>query len=52
VHWNTAKSQHEINHVYVKDAVTLRPDLSQLPPADWEELESWIAEHLENPEAS
>lgn len=48
--WNTDKSQQEINHVYVKGAVRLRPDLSRLPPADWDELESWIAEHMENTE--
>ena len=43
VHWNTAKSQSEIEHVYIHDAVRLRPDLSKLPPVDWQELESWIA---------
>ena len=31
INWNTAKSQDEIIHVYVKDAVKLRPDLSKLP---------------------
>jgi chorismate mutase len=50
VHWNTNKAQEEIHHVYVKGAVALRPDLSQLPPADWDELEAWIADHMENPE--
>ena len=48
VHWNTDKPQSEINHVYIKDAVKLRPDLSQLPPADWDELEAWINEHTKN----
>jgi chorismate mutase len=27
VHWNTAVSQPEIKHVYLRDAVKLRPDL-------------------------
>jgi len=28
IHWNTERSQAEINHVYLGDAVVLRPDLS------------------------
>ena len=51
VHWNTNKSQHEISHVYVKGAVALRPDLSPLPPADWDELEAWINQHMDHPDA-
>jgi chorismate mutase len=43
LHWNTTKSQKEIHHVYIHDAVSLRPDLSKLPPVDWHELEEWIA---------
>ena len=27
VHWNTETSQNEIKHVYLRDAVRLRPDL-------------------------
>lgn len=46
LHWNTDKSQHEIHHVYVRGASCLRPDLSHLPPVDWDELERWIAEAL------
>ncbi len=46
IHWNTDKTQEEIEHVYIHDAVRLRPDLSKLPPVDWEELEDWIEEHL------
>ncbi len=46
LHWNTEKPADEIHHVYIKGAVNLRPDLSELPPVDWEELERWIAEHL------
>lgn len=45
-HWNTDKPQNQIRHVYIKDAVKLRPDLSALPPVDWEELEAWIAEQM------
>lgn len=46
LHWNTTKSQKEINHVYIHDAMALRPDLSKLPPVDWNELEQWIGEQL------
>ncbi|MFH1923731.1 MAG: chorismate mutase [Planctomycetota bacterium] len=46
LHWNTKTPAEKIVHIYIKDAVTLRPDLSEVPPVDWEELENWIAEHL------
>jgi chorismate mutase len=46
IQWNTDKPQDAITHVYVKEAVELRPDLSKLPPVDWEELERWIGEHM------
>ncbi len=46
VHWNTELSQREIQHVYVRDAVRLRPDLCKLPPVNWEELEAWISEQM------
>src|SRR4029078_574000 len=46
LHWNTETPQQDIHHVYVKDAVKLRPDLSKLPPVDLEELERWIAEQM------
>lgn len=49
VHWNTTKIQHDIQHVYIRDAVRLRPDLSKLPPVDWDELESWICQNLHSP---
>ncbi len=42
VHWNTEKAQHDIQHVYVRDAERLRPDLCKLPPVNWDELEAWI----------
>ena len=28
IHWNTDKEQKEIHHVYLRDAVVLRPDLA------------------------
>jgi chorismate mutase len=46
VHWNTGLPQSEIQHIYIHDAVRLRPDLSKLPPVDWAELEDWIGENL------
>ena len=46
LHWNTGKTQSQIHHVYVHDAVKLRPDLSKLPPVDFDELEQWIDKHL------
>ena len=46
LHWNTTKPPGELVHVYVKGASILRPDLSRLPPVDWDELESWIDEEL------
>jgi chorismate mutase len=46
LHWNTDKPNSEIGHVYLKDASTLRPDLIQVPPVDWDELERWISQRL------
>ncbi len=46
LHWNTEKPASEIVHVYVKGAERLRPDLTDLPPVDWEELEAWISQNL------
>ncbi len=46
VHWNTTKKQDEVHHVYLHDAKKLRPDLSQLPPVDFEELEQWIRANM------
>ena len=47
VHWNTDKAQDAIHHVYMRNAMRLRPDLTKLPPVDWEELDAWIAEQME-----
>ena len=46
IHWNTEKPIQDIVHVYVKGARTLRPDRSQLPPVDWQDLEKWIDAHI------
>lgn len=46
VHWNTDVPQSKIQHVYLREAEKLRPDLSDLPPVDYEELEQWINAHL------
>lgn len=46
VNWNTEKTASEIQHVYIRDAVRLRPDLSRLPPVDLDELERWIQKEL------
>ena len=42
LHWNTEKTQAEIRHIYLHEAVKLRPDLSNLPAVDFDELEKWI----------
>ena len=47
LHWNTEKTQREIQHVYVKEAVRLRPDISSLPAVNLAELETWIAEQMQ-----
>lgn len=47
IHWNTDKPQAAIQHVYLRDAERLRPDLQKLPAVDWEELEGWIAGQME-----
>jgi len=46
VHWNTELPQEAIQHIYVRDAVRLRPDLCKLPPVNWDELEQWINEQM------
>ena len=46
IQWNTTKQQSEIRHIYTKGAQRLRPDLSDLPPVDLEDLENWIAQQM------
>lgn len=48
VHWNTDRPQNAIHHVYIREAASLRPDLSKLPPVDFEELEQWIRQHMDD----
>ena len=48
IHWNTDKPADEIVHVYIKGATDLRPDRADLPPVDWDELEQWIGEHMDD----
>lgn len=48
LHWNTTKTAAEIQHVYMRQAERLRPDLCTLPEADLDELEAWIAEQMKN----
>jgi len=44
--WNTDKRQQEIEHIYLREAERLRPDLTKLPAVNWEELEAWIDEQM------
>ena len=47
LHWNTNKSQSEIQHIYLREAKRLRPDKTVvLSPADIEELNRWIDQQL------
>jgi chorismate mutase len=46
LHWNTDKAQSEVQHVYIREAQRLRPDIQKLPPVDLEELEAWIKEQM------
>ena len=48
LHWNTDTPQAEIQHVYLHEAQTLRPDKTLiLSEQDMEELAVWIEEQLE-----
>jgi chorismate mutase len=51
INWNTDRPQDAIAHIYIKEARTLRPDLSKLPPEDFDELETWIVEYMASHEA-
>ncbi|MCB0045750.1 MAG: chorismate mutase [Caldilineaceae bacterium] len=47
LHWNTQLGQSEIQHVYLRDAVSLRPDQSLLlSEVDFGDLNRWIDEQL------
>lgn len=47
LHWNTATDQQEIQHVYLREATSLRPDKTlMLSEVDFAELNQWIEEQL------
>ncbi len=46
LHWNTEKPPKEIQHIYMNEAVRLRPDLAEVPTINMEELEAWISEQM------
>lgn len=47
IHWNTDRNKSSIEHVYVKEAVQLRPELSaRLSKDDLAELEHWIEKYM------
>ncbi len=50
IHWNTAKSQKEISHPYLREAKRLRPDLTTPPRIDFEELDRWIEDYIQTHE--
>jgi chorismate mutase len=50
LHWNTSKTASEIHHVYLHGAEKLRPDLNKLPKVDFEELEAWINQQMQETE--
>lgn len=48
IHWNTPKSTEEIVHVYIRGAEKLRPDMASLPTVDWDELNRWISNNIDD----
>ena len=46
LHLNTDRGQDEIHHVYLKEAVQLRPDQSELPPVDMQQLNQWVEDQM------
>lgn len=47
LHWNTDRPQHDIQHVYLKEAQALRPDKTVvLSSVDMAELNRWIEAQL------
>jgi len=47
IHWNTERTQQEIQHVYLREATRLRPDKTLLlSEEDLAELDEWIEGHL------
>lgn len=46
IHWNTERSQPEIQHIYLGDAQSLRPDKTLTESIDRAELQAWIDEQM------
>lgn len=47
IHWNTAMPQKEIQHIYLREARSLRPDHSVvLSDSELTELNRWIDAHI------
>jgi chorismate mutase len=46
LHWNTHKGQGEIQHVYLGEARSLRPDKALAEEIDMVELQAWIEEQM------
>lgn len=42
MHWNTTRSAAEIIHIYLHDAVSLRPDKDTVPPIPAEEIARYM----------
>lgn len=42
MHWNTTKSQKEINHIYLGETVKLRPDKVHVPAISDEEIADYM----------
>ncbi len=46
LHWNTDMPQSQIQHIYLNEAQSLRPDKSLAEEIDIDELNRWIDEQL------
>ena len=42
IHWNTVKSQKEINHIYLGETVKLRPDKIAIPPIQDKDMTTYL----------
>ncbi len=49
LHWNTPKTPQEIVHVYLHNAIVLRPDKESVPPIPEEEIALYMATLSETP---
>lgn len=50
LHWNTAAEQSDIHHIYLRDAVSLRPDQATLPPVNMQQLNQWVENQMRKQE--